>query len=339
MSAATTMIEDPGSARALVSVVVCAYNNWPDLEMTIESSLRQSYEPIEVIVVDNSSTDETAVQVAKRFGPRLQYICQPNRGDAGAYNAGFAVAHGEFIQFVDGDDVLAPNKVEQQMKVFQGNPDLDIVYGDIRQFQTLAGMATWTDVATRPEADILREFIDPRYGWTGIGALGVLFRRGALEKVGPWDEKLYISDLDYWLRAAWAGCQFGHCPGLPMGFFRRRPGQMSANRTAMRQGQEAVWDKALRYITDEPYRSLLAERLAEHRFRMAVSRCGMQVPQALDKLALSRATSPRKISALAYAFGYATIVLPGGSFLVRSRRLRAIRRTLASLFRFRRRKY
>lgn len=316
--------------HSLVSIVICAWNNWPDLEMTIESALRQSHEPIEVIVVDNASADATEAEVKSRFSDRVRYIRQENRGDSGAYNTGFRMARGEFIQFVDGDDVLAPGKIERQIAMFQAKPDLDIVYGDIRHFQTVGGAASWTDVATQPEEDILREIIAPRGGWSGISALGTLFRKPALERVGPWDETLYISDLDYLLRAAWAGCRFGHCPGSPMGFARRRPGQMSAKRLQMQLGLEAVWDKALGYITREPYRSMLADRLADCRFHLAVSRGRFDVSDALKKLALARATSPRKVSALAYAIGYATIVLPGGSFLMRSRFLRAVRHSVAS---------
>jgi hypothetical protein len=123
-----------------------------------------------------------------------------------------------------------------------------------------------------------------------------------------------------------------------MGFKRMWPGQKIANIPVATRGLEAVWDKALGYVTQEPYRSLLAERLAEYRFHMAVSRNQMNVSEALAQLALARATSPGKVSALAYAFGYAAIIVPGGFFLVRSRHLRTIRRLLASWFRFRKQK-
>jgi hypothetical protein len=109
---------------------------------------------------------------------------------------------------------------------------------------------------------------------------------------------------------------------------------MTANPDAIGRGEEAVLEKALNYVTQEPYRSLLADRLAVRRFHMAVSRYQMNVPEALATLALARATSSKKVSALAYAFGYAAIVFPGGSFLVRSGRLRAVRRSLATLFAF-----
>src|SRR5579862_4238297 len=123
----------------LASVVICAWNNWPDLDMAIQSALNQSYRPVEVIVVDNSSTDATFPEVRRRFGRFIQYICQPNKDTAGAYNAGFELARGEFVQFIDGVDVLAPNKLEKQIEIFQSDPSLDIVYGDIGIFQTSAG--------------------------------------------------------------------------------------------------------------------------------------------------------------------------------------------------------
>jgi glycosyltransferase involved in cell wall biosynthesis len=319
----------------LASVVICAYNNWPDLEMTIESALHQSYQPLEVIVVDNSSTDVTPQEVPRRFGLSVRYIRQPNRECAGAYNAGFDLARGEFIQFVDGDDVLAPNKIAKQVEVFRASPDLDIVYGDTRDFQTLAGTANWKDVGTQQEDDMLMALLVFENRMVTTGALGTLFRRRALEKVGPWDESLYVEDLDYWLRAAWAGCRFGHCPGSLMGFSRVRPGQKGANACAMNRGMEAVWDKALGYVTREPYRSLIAASLAHLRFLMAVSRDHLTKQEALAKLALARGTHPETVSALAYAVGYAAIVLPGGAALVRSRWPRAIRRGLARLLHYR----
>src|SRR5207253_3064616 len=106
-------------------------------------AVHQSYAPIEVIVVDNSSTDETPNAVPKAFGKVVKYLQQPNRGDSGAYNTGYELAAGEFIQFIDGDDVLAPNKIQKQVEMFRADPTLDIVYGDVRMFQTLPGSAQW----------------------------------------------------------------------------------------------------------------------------------------------------------------------------------------------------
>jgi glycosyltransferase involved in cell wall biosynthesis len=316
----------------LVSVVICTWNNWPDVEMTAESALHQSYQPIEVIIVDNSSIDVTPEEVPKRFGRRVRYIRQPNRDTAGAYNTGFDVARGEFIQFLDGDDVLAPNKIEKQVEVFQANPELDIVYGDIRPFQTSAGVTTWDWPPTENEEDMLLTALS-----TGGGIctdLGTLFRRRVLERVGPWDETLYVEDTDYLLRTAWAGCRFGHCSGGPMGFARVRSSAKTQHPGAMQRGLEAVWEKALGYVTREPYRSLVATKLARHRFNMAFSKDRVTKREAWAMLDLARTTHPQAISAPAYAVAWASIALPGGTALVRSPWLRPIRRFLARLLRY-----
>ena len=118
----------------LVSIIIVCYNNWPDVELAVESALYQSYRPVEVIVVDNSSTDATPVEVPKRFGNSIRYIRQPNRGDGGGYNAGMRAASGEFVQFLDGDDFLATNKIAKQVEMFRADPAVDIVYGDVRFF-------------------------------------------------------------------------------------------------------------------------------------------------------------------------------------------------------------
>jgi len=314
---------------SLVSVVICAYNNWPDLEMTIASALHQSYGSLEVIVVDNSSTDATPQEVPRRFGSCLRYLRQPNRECAGAYNTGFALAHGEFIQFVDGDDVLAPNKIEKQLEVFRASPQLDIVYGDVRTFQTLPGVANWTDLAMTPQNDMLATLTGPNGIW--INTLGVLSRRIALEKVGPWDEDLYVEDADYWLRAAWCGCRFGYCPSSPMGFRRLRPGQKMSNFHKMEQGLEVVWGKALRYVTREPYRSMLAAKIADWRLRRAVFENRIGTREALANLSLAKAESPETISALMYAAAWVTILIPGGRQLARLRCLGFMRHMLAPL--------
>jgi glycosyltransferase involved in cell wall biosynthesis len=317
----------------LVSVVICAWNNWPDLEMTIESALHQSFQPVEVIVVDNSSTDATPAEVPSRFGRRVRYIRQLNKDTAGAYNAGFEVARGEFLQFLDGDDLLAPNKLEKQIEVFRADLGVEIVYGDIGIFQTSAGAPSWNILPTRPEEDMLKAVLCSAVGI--CTDVGMLFHRSALEKVGPWDEKLYVEDLDYLLRAAWAGCRFGHCQGGPMGFARVHPCSKTQNTAAMDQGNEAVLNKALDYVTREPYRSLLAANLAHLRFHMAVSSDRLPAQEALAKLALARRTSPQAISAMKYAAAWVIVAFPGGRHLTRLPRLQAIRRTLARLLRYR----
>jgi glycosyltransferase involved in cell wall biosynthesis len=315
----------------LVSIVIVSYNNWPDIELAIESALHQSYESVEVIVVDNSSSDATDAEVPQRFGDAIRYLRQPNRGDSGAYNSGMQAANGEFIQFMDGDDVLAPNKIAKQVEVFRSNPEMDIVYGDIRRFESFPGTSASGDILTQPEKDMLMALLTPARDWAGLGALGALFRRKTIEKLGPWDETLYVSDLDYWVRAAWMGFRFAYCPGSPMGFYRIRPGQMTADISAMQRGIEAVWHKALGYVTKEPYRSMIARQLAQLRFHRAIAKDHMTTAESLAKLVQARSMCPEAISFPAYALGWITIAIPGGAAVANSPTLKAMRTAVARI--------
>jgi glycosyltransferase involved in cell wall biosynthesis len=145
----------------LVSVVIVGHDSWPDLELAIESALGQSHPAVEVIVVDNGSRDRTPTEVPRRYGGRVRYLRQANRGDGGGYNAGLAVARGDLLQFLDGDDFLAPNKLARQVELFQADPTLDVVYGDVRQFQLRAGQPTWVDWDTGDFDDMLLALVAP----------------------------------------------------------------------------------------------------------------------------------------------------------------------------------
>ena len=312
----------------LVSIVIVAYNNWPELDLAIQSALCQSYHPIEVIVVDNSSTDETPSEVGKRFAGRVSYIKQPNTGDAGAYNTGIRLAQGEFIQFLDGDDFLSPYKIEKQMEMFRAEPQTEIVYGDLRFFQGLPRQAHWVDRETRDYEDMLAAILDPEPH--GIPTeMSALVRRETLERIGTWDETVYCSDFDYWLRAAWLGCRFRRCPGL-LGFVRLHPKQMSADKTAMNRGTEAVLTKALTYIDREPYVTMIRANLAQIQYLRAVRKKGMTWREALTKLHQARETKRDEISLLAYCVGVAAALAPT-SYAASSPRFRVLRRFLARL--------
>ena len=318
----------------LVSIVVVSYNNWPDLELAVQSALCQSHREIEVIVVDNSSTDATSEELPRRFGDRIRFLRQANRRDSGAYNAGLRLARGNFVHFLDGDDLLAPNAIEKQLAIFRTAPETDIVYGSVSCFKTHPGFADWKDSQWGDRQITLETYI----GHGGIGveaALSFLFRRSALERIGEWDESLYVADVDYVLRALWTGCRFSYCPGAPLAFYRVRLGQMSSNTSAMLAGSELVWEKALSYVDREPYARMVKAELARLRFLGALTRNDLSLVQRLVKCGEARSTSSSQISLPAYAVGLLTIVLPGGRFLALSPRFRSFRRFAARLAGFR----
>lgn len=309
----------------LVSIAIVAHNNWPDLELAIESALCQSWSNIEVIVIDNESTDGTEAGILHRFERRVRYIRQRNTMDAGGYNRGISEANGDFIQLLDGDDFLAPNKIARQIEVFRARRDADIVYGETRQFQGQAGRPAWSDWDTREYADMLATLLDPAAEGAGLVTHSALFRRRVFDRVGPWDESILSADFDYWLRCAWAGCVFAFSPGAWC-FHRRRPGQMSSHQVAMLNRMVKTLEKALRYIDREPYRSMTSARLAGLIYGRAMTDLTLGRDKALESLRISRSLAPARITPLPYAMGYAAVQVPGLRRLLKSRQLMAARR-------------
>ena len=107
----------------LVSAVIVTYNKAGTVAASIESALHQTYPHLEIIVVDDGSTDETASRV-KAFGSQVRYLPKKNGGTASARNLGTAQARGEYIAFLDGDDLWLPRKLEIQMEAFRKEPSL-----------------------------------------------------------------------------------------------------------------------------------------------------------------------------------------------------------------------
>ncbi|MBI4573499.1 MAG: glycosyltransferase family 2 protein, partial [candidate division NC10 bacterium] len=106
----------------LVSVILPVYNGERFLAAAIASILAQDYQPIEVIVVDDGSTDGTAA-IARSF-QGVRYLYQPNQGPAFARNAGIAVARGAFIAFLDADDLMVPTRLSVQAGYLLAHPEI-----------------------------------------------------------------------------------------------------------------------------------------------------------------------------------------------------------------------
>lgn len=119
----------------LVSVIIPVYNCENYLAAAIESVLLQTYRPIEIIVVDDSSTDDTA-RVAQEFGTTIRYDLQAKGGAGVARNRGIELAQGDFLAFLDADDLWVEDKLARQMAEFANDLDLDMVFGHVQQFHS-----------------------------------------------------------------------------------------------------------------------------------------------------------------------------------------------------------
>ena len=177
------------SVPTLVSCIVPAYNAERWLGDALESVFAQTHAPIETIVVDDGSTDGTA-GVLERYGERIVGLRQPNAGPAAALNRGILASRGEYIAFLDADDLWPPRKLELQMARFRAVPELAACYGLVQNF--------WDD-SVKIEAEALRghRILDPVPGLV-TGTL--LARRSTFGRLGPFVDQRHAYALDWALR-------------------------------------------------------------------------------------------------------------------------------------------
>jgi GT2 family glycosyltransferase len=228
----------PGAGEAgLVSVILPTYNRAYSLGQAIESVLAQTYRPIEIIVVDDGSVDNTA-EVVARFGSEVRYVRQENGGVAAARNHGLAITRGEFVGLIDSDDSWYPYKLEMQVAFLRKFPEAGMVWTDMaavrdrgekvhdaylrifykaydrvrtedfmRNVGTIGdlGVNVSADVAQRPMwvGDIFSQLI----GGTLVHTPTTLLRRERCRGTGGYDEDLRPNgeDFDFHLRTAVQG--------------------------------------------------------------------------------------------------------------------------------------
>jgi glycosyltransferase involved in cell wall biosynthesis len=181
--------------KSLVSCIVPVFNGERFLAEAIESILGQSYRTLEVIVVDDGSTDDTASIVAG-FGDAVTYVHQENAGPAAARNRGIREAHGEFVAFLDSDDLWHADKLERQLARFRERPELDYSVTLIQNF--------WEE-EVRDEAVRLEDHARSR-PVPGYVTDTLVVRRELLDRTGGLDESRGHGDAaDWFARAEAAG--------------------------------------------------------------------------------------------------------------------------------------
>jgi len=185
------------SSSSIVTCIVPAFNAEGTLHETLASIRAQTYDHLEIIVVDDGSTDGTEA-VIRTFGQGLRYLRQANAGPATARNTGLRAATGDFVAFLDSDDQWHPEKLERQMARFQNRPSLDV---------SLTLIQNYWDEALREEADRMRDHFRnrPVRGYTSVTLLA---RRALFDRVGFYDETIkHGGDADWFARAEESGAQ------------------------------------------------------------------------------------------------------------------------------------
>ena len=182
-----------------VSIVVPAYNYARYLPFAVESARNQDYPNVEVVVIDDGSTDDTA-EVMKQFGSPVRYIHQENAGLSAARNSGIREASNDFILFLDADDELLPGMLRQMMEAFQGLESGYGMMGCDRILIDADGKKIATPTPSEPEGEVSAEDILMR---TRFSPTGALCRKEVFDKVGNFDTTLRSTeDRDMWIRIA-----------------------------------------------------------------------------------------------------------------------------------------
>lgn len=176
-------------AEPLVTAAIPVRDGEAYLAEAIESVLAQSQPCDQVILVDNGSTDRSA-EIAAGFGSPVEVVTEPRSGIGAARNAALRAARGDYLAFLDADDVWEAEKTTLQLAAFEAEPQLQLVFGHVRQFIS-------PDLADE-DAEGLRVPADPQPG-QHLGAM--LARREAIEAIGQWGEVRVSDGLTFFLRA------------------------------------------------------------------------------------------------------------------------------------------
>lgn len=218
------MSEPTPQPSPLVSVVVATYNMGHYLPHAVRSALAQTYRNIEVIVVDDGSTDDTATVVQPLLAdPRVRYVPKPNGGQASAKNRGIQEARGEFVAFLDSDDAWEPEKLALQIPLFLASPRVGVVYA---RYVEMDEQGRLGQVSTN---QFHRGHVSgPMLVFNFIGFSTSVVRRECFDRLGIFRDDLGMGiDYELWLRlsAAW---EFDFVD-RPLVHYRVWAGQMSGN--------------------------------------------------------------------------------------------------------------
>jgi glycosyltransferase involved in cell wall biosynthesis len=193
--------------KGLVSTIIPAYNRPELLREAAQSVLDQAYRPIEIIIVDDGSTDDTAGVADKLLldhHDEIRVIHQKNTGPGLAREAGRLIARGEYIQYLDSDDILLPEKFELQVAGIREHPECGVSYGKTRFYRKneTPTDVPWKRTGQRIET-MFPSFLQSR--WWGTST--PLYRRTLTDQAGPWTDLKNEEDWEYDCRIAGLGAR------------------------------------------------------------------------------------------------------------------------------------
>lgn len=185
------------SSKPLVTALICNYNYGRFLEQAIDSALAQTWRPLEVLVVDDGSTDESR-SVLAQYRDRIRVILKENGGQASAFNVGIAEARGEIICFLDSDDFWYPDKVERTIAKYKEGP-WGLICNDLQEVDD-EGVNISTQTYTQAHSSLksvdLLDFVEREFGWTFGTTSGMSLPREIAQQLLPLPEKEWRTCAD-----------------------------------------------------------------------------------------------------------------------------------------------
>jgi hypothetical protein len=179
----------------LVSIIIDNFNYARFIRAAIDSALAQSYAPVEVIVVDDGSTDNSR-DVISSYGTRVSAVFKPNGGHASAFNAGFRASRGSIVMFLDADDALLPTAVEEVVRAWHpGTAKAQFILAHIDADGRALGAIVPFSPAQMPDGDIRASILEAG-GYVGVPTSGNAFARTVLDRILPLPEPLWRQAAD-----------------------------------------------------------------------------------------------------------------------------------------------
>jgi len=250
-----------------VSIVIPCFNHASFLSDAIRSCLAQTHSNLEILVVDDGSTDNTS-EVIRQF-PQVHYIYQDNAGVAAARNRGWRQARGEFVQFLDADDYLLPTKIQRCLDVFMANPDVGVVYTDyeIRTEDMCAPHEIQHPAWVMPEGEVLKCLIDQNTAFFVPAC--ALIRRELIERVNGFNETLHgTEDWYMWINLAAHGARFKYVPEI-LAWYRQTLNGLSKQEVPLAYARLRAYED-LRLLPIPAGLVRLDDKLADRHHVMAV---------------------------------------------------------------------
>ncbi|MBT1070840.1 glycosyltransferase family 2 protein [Pelotalea chapellei] len=224
-----------------VSVITPTFNCASFIERALQSVVDQTYSDLEIIVVDDGSTDETAA-LLERWKGKVTYLSQSNAGPSAARNLGISRSNGEFIAYLDADDMWCPGKLEQQVAFLDLHPECGLVHSDlyIIDEQDNPIQPNWYQL--RQNAAVSGHCLKALLKGCAIQVPTVLERRSCHDRSGGFDTRFHQSeDYLHWIRAALNGYAVGYIPE-PLAMYRWRSGSLSKNHVEMTESMIRMFE-------------------------------------------------------------------------------------------------